>query len=105
MTTYEDARRCPRCEHPGEHVAEEDRPLRSVRGAKLIKIYCRQERCKWFNTAWTVQVNADGSIPPENTFRDKKFPELPSWGAKSVEALESQLRLETTPGAELNNPH
>jgi hypothetical protein len=92
---------------PGEHVAAEDRQMKVGRdNSKVLKIYCRNERCKWFNTAWTVQQRSDGTIPDALLHRPKKFPELPSWGAGSVTALEQQLALETQPGGgELNNPN
>lgn len=107
MTTFEQARRCPRCSELGEHVDIEDRitKIGPQRGSKLIKIYCRNGRCKWYNTAWTVQIRPDGTIPDAALYREKKFPELPSWGAASVNALEQQLELETQPGAELQKPH
>lgn len=107
MTTFEQARRCPRCDELGEHVESEDRIVQRgpQRGSKLTKVYCRNDRCRWFNTAWTIQVRPDGTIPDANLFREKKFPELPKWGERSVRALEEQVRLETSPGAELNNPH
>lgn len=108
MTTLEEARRCPRCNELGEHVEKEDRYLRSgtARGSKITNFYCRNSRCKWFNTSWTVQVRPDGTIPDALLYRDKKFPELPTWGQRSVDALEEQLRLETQKGgAEVRNPH
>lgn len=107
-TSYSDAIICPRCELTGEHVVNEDRILKygPERGSKIMKIYCRTERCKWFNTAWTVQQRPDGTIPDAVSVRPKKFPELPKWGASSVEALERQVALETQPGGgELNNPN
>lgn len=105
MTTYEEARRCPRCSELGEHVEAEDRTLKvgPSRGSRMIKIYCRNERCKWYNTAWTVQRRPDGTIPDALLHRQKNFPELPTWGARSIETLERQLELETQAGgAELN---
>jgi len=106
VTTLEEAKRCPRCEEPGEHVAAEDRALRSIRGAKVIKIYCRNQRCKWYNTPWTIQVNSNGTIPLALLNRDKKFPKLPNRGNSVVENLTRQVELETkTGGAEINNPN
>jgi hypothetical protein len=105
-TSYEEALRCPRCDIRGEHVGEEDRRAQSIRGATILTVYCRNSRCKWYNTSWTIQKNSDGTIPPPLLRREKKFPELPSGVEKRmIEALEEQLRLEQEPGgAELNNP-
>lgn len=107
-TAYSDAIVCPRCRLTGDHVSEEDRLVKigPQRGSKILKVYCRNERCKWFDTPWTVQQLPDGTIPEALLTREKKFPELPSWGGSSVEALQRQLELETRPGGgELNNPN
>lgn len=107
-TSYDDAITCPRCGLTGDHVEDEDRVVKvgPERGSKIMKIYCRNPRCKWFNSPWTVQRRPDGTIPDALTHRDKKFPELPSWGASSIDALQRQLELETQPGGgELHNPN
>lgn len=105
-TSYEEALRCPRCDIRGDHVKEEDKPSRSIRGATILTVYCRNSRCKWYNTSWTIQKNADGTIPPPLLHREKRFPDLPSGaGKRMIEALEEQVRLEQQPGgAELHNP-
>lgn len=104
-TSYEDALRCPRCELRGDHVESEDRRSTSIRGATILTVYCRNSRCRWYNTSWTIQKNADGTIPPPLLNRAKKFPELPASGARVIQAIEDQLQLEIQPGgAEVNNP-
>jgi len=60
--TFEDHKRCPRCKEPGEDSGSVAAP-NAPKGTKLHTIYCRNERCKWFNTPWLVQVNPDGSVP------------------------------------------
>jgi hypothetical protein len=67
-TTFEEAKKCPRCATPGE-----DRKTQSaaIRGATVHHIYCVNENCKWYNTPWLVQVNADGSIPPPTNHKGK----------------------------------
>src|SRR5688572_16160166 len=107
-TSYDEAICCPRCSLSGDHVTGEDRVVRSGpnRGSKLLKVYCRNERCRWFNTSWAIQVRPDGTIPDALLHRNKQFPELPKWGAGVVEGLERQIALETQPGGgELNNPN
>jgi hypothetical protein len=81
--TWEEATACPKCGFTGEHVAKETTQV-SIRdasgnrihgvtpGARLHKIYCRNSRCSWLNTNWTVQVNPDGSIPDPNERRGPK---------------------------------
>lgn len=104
-TSYEEALRCPRCDMRGDHVEKEDKPSRSIRGATILTVYCRNSRCRWHNTSWTIQKNADGTIPPPLLNREKRFPEVPGSGKKMIEALEEQVRLETQHGgAELHNP-
>lgn len=78
--TWQEAIQCPKCGLTGEHMPKESQQV-SIRdgdgnrirgvtpGAKLHKIYCRNTRCKWLNTNWTVQVNPDGSIPEPDTHR------------------------------------
>lgn len=81
--TWEDATACPKCGYTGELEPRESKQV-AVRdaagkrifgvtpGAKLHKIYCRNSRCRWFDTCWTVQVNPDGSIPDPEEHRGPK---------------------------------
>lgn len=78
--SWQDAIKCPKCGLTGEHMSRESKQV-GIRdadgnrihgvtpGGKLHKIYCRNSRCRWFNTNWTVQVNPDGSIPEPDTHR------------------------------------
>lgn len=96
--TWQDAIVCPKCHMTGEHMPKESKQV-GIRdgdgnriqgvtpGAKLHKIYCRNSRCKWFNTNWTVQVNPDGIIPEPDTFR------RPRQYAAPDAALAEQMRL------------
>ena len=59
-STYEQAKRCPECEAPGNTRKTE--PLSG--GKKLEHVYCENERCEWYNTCWIIQVNQDGTVPP-----------------------------------------
>lgn len=101
QTTLEEASRCPRCEVPGRFNGE--RPLRS--GDGKVKVFlCENARCRWYNTTWTVQVNANGTIPPPLLTRDKQFRPLPKDGGNVVRGLERQLDLETGGGGEVSRP-
>lgn len=101
MSNYEEAKRCPKCEQPGAEGAA--RSLKSPHGARLLTFSCRNSRCKWFDTNWTVQVNADGTIPPPTLTRDKQFAKLPDDGGRTAKALERQYDLEQKPGTEVRN--
>jgi hypothetical protein len=105
-TTFEEASRCPKCGQPGE-----DKKKRKVRKGRnwveIHTIYCRNQLCRWLDTAWLVQVNEDGSIPQAyQQLGDKQFPKLsPESETRVQEAMEEQLRQETQPGGgELRNP-
>lgn len=66
-TTFEEAKQCPMCAQPGEDTTSTSAP--GIRGARIHHIYCRNEKCTWYNTPWMVQVNADGSVPPKRDHR------------------------------------
>jgi hypothetical protein len=98
--SYDAAKRCPKCEQPG-NVRLID-PLLDGKGTTLHHIYCENERCEWYNTPWIVQVNADGTVPPprDNTDTPKEYRgfEFHDEEAKRVIAsLESLNKLSTRP--------
>jgi len=102
-TTYEEARRCPKCTFPGDLIKKTLAPQTATRGAQLHHFRCMNERCKWFEEICRiVQVNPDGSIPPPLTKRDKQFPAVPDLSKQVNESLERQLAAELSGGAELN---
>jgi hypothetical protein len=71
--TWEEARRCSRCHESGESRGGKRPTLRA--GVFVVLVYCRTESCSWFDTAWPVQINEDGSIPdaaPAGTARGEK---------------------------------
>lgn len=85
-TTFEEAKRCPICEQPGAIAGAKPGP----HGSQLHTIVCKNNRCRWYDTAYVVQVNADGTVPPPNTNRIKNFPKLPD---RTEEVQASMLRL------------
>lgn len=72
--TFEDLKHCPKCKEPGEDGGSVPAPG-SPKGTRLHTIYCRNERCKWLDTPWFVQVNPDGSVPKasDHTKRPKLY--------------------------------
>lgn len=73
-TTFEEARRCPRCEQPGTEIGQKTGRVRgATRGAVFHEIACMNERCRWHNTTWVVQTNPDGTVPQAQTERREKF--------------------------------
>jgi hypothetical protein len=70
-TTYEEAKRCPKCQTPGEDRRQTSAGEALPQGTKIHHIYCVNERCEWYNTPWMIQVNVDGSVPPPQDHRGK----------------------------------
>lgn len=90
-TTYESAKRCPKCEQPGVDIGS----VRGPHGSRMHTIQCRNDRCPWYQTNYTVQVNSDGSIPEPTLDRPKSFPKLPDRSEEEV-ALQMQRMYEQT---------
>lgn len=94
MATLEEAKRCPRCDKPGQVGAPKD-TLRP--GTKVVVITCGTKGCVWEGTGWPVQINPDGSIPdaaPAGTVRgDKQFGDVnPLLDNQRIAAVEEQIR-------------
>lgn len=92
-TTFEEARRCPKCAEPGSGVGSVAAP----NGGKIHTFMCKNSRCRWCDTTYVVQVNADGSIPEPNINRAKAFPALPNRNQEEIDRanqalLNNQLR-------------
>lgn len=100
-TTLEEASRCPRCKEPGRFNGEKALDRADSAGAKIKLFVCDNSRCKWHTTSWTVQVNANGTIPPPLLKRDKQFRKLPDDGGRTLRGLENQLSAETGKNAEI----
>lgn len=91
--TFEEAKRCPRCQNPGQQTNSRRQPD----GSTLHTFTCRNSRCRWYDTTYVVQVNSDGTVPPPNTHRQKTFPALPERSQEAVDEanlrmLDAQLR-------------
>ncbi len=88
-TTFERAKRCPKCGTPGEDrkTLTPGRELGVERGTTVHGIVCTNALCSWFETSWMVQVRADGSVPAANSSpaREKAYPTR----ARSNESVQS----------------
>lgn len=90
-TTLEEARRCFKCNAPGELT----KTLPGPRGRYKIHVYtCKNERCQKCNEVIRiVQVNADGSIPTRGKGQ-KEFPNpdrMNSLGKSYLDYLNSEI--------------
>lgn len=102
-TTFEEAKRCPKCEQPGQETGRISVKDTSVLpGTKVATIRCDNSRCKWQGESWIVQVNPDGTIPPaKTTGREKRYESrgTPESGRRLVDGLRRQVEREVLPGA------
>lgn len=111
--TYEEATRCPKCQQPGDvgkKVPAEASIREGIRiGTMIHTVFCRNDRCKWFNTCWMVQVNPDGTVPPptDHTGRPKKYQNFATddQTRRIVDSIQRQLDAETQVNSEIRNPH
>jgi len=116
-TTFEAAKRCPKCDTPGEEVSRS--PAKGGRpGTMVALVYCRNGQedangvvsgsCRWFNTAWPIQINPDGTVPIiDHTKTEKEYPGLlpDEQQERYLASVQRQLDMEQKPGAEVRNPH
>lgn len=98
--TFETARKCPKCDNPGEDRGTIPAP---IRGAKLHQIYCVTKLCPWYDTVYYVQVNQDGSIPApkDHTGQPKLYGGFEDHDKRAkdlVETLKRNAQAETKPG-------
>lgn len=110
QTTYEEATRCPKCKQPGQVVQKIPRSDVGPGVTQHVTV-CRTETCSWFETPWFVQVNADGSVPPDQTEQHKADARkaklmMPVASDAQMEAVRDQYRgLGTHGNEEWPNPH
>lgn len=104
-TSYEDATRCPKCQEPGNVRQKRPAPKGAnlPRGTSIHTVYCVNERCKWFETPWLVQINADGTVPEPKDHRgaQKTYAGVEGHDAEAqriINALTMQRELETKRG-------
>ena len=109
--TYEEATRCPKCEQPGEVKIKQEAPkqARLPKGTMIHTVYCFNDRCKWYNTSWLVQVNADGTVPAPSDHRGepKVYSGFEGHDAEANAvraALQRQVEAEIGGKGEIRNP-
>jgi hypothetical protein len=75
-TTFEDAKRCPICDMPGEEVAV----TKAKDSAGDVHIFrCENVRCREVGERWLVQTRPDGTVPqPTEDKGPKAFPSMSS---------------------------
>lgn len=78
--TYEEAKRCPRCEQPGAENGSRPAPERHMGRLQIFK--CLNERCARFEGIWIVQIRPDGSIPEPTINREKNYPVMGGMSTK-----------------------
>ena len=108
-TTFEEAKRCPKCERPGREVGS--RKAKNGRGQPCTVhiIECATELCRWFGERYVVQVNDDGSIPSaySSALSDKQYPRVSQESVSRIEEnILKQIEVETKSDGhgEIRNP-
>jgi hypothetical protein len=109
QTTFEEAKRCPKCNQPGDDRKQLVLLNRDFKGGKapvVHHIYCVTELCPWYDTPWLVQVNGDGTIPPKtnHTGSPKEYHGdfgTPQEAKDIIDGLKRQAQAETQGGAEI----
>lgn len=102
MADYEEAKRCPKCQQPGDKVSEHSAGPEFKPGTKAHIIMCRNELCRWYDTTWVVQVRPDGTVPdPQILNRQKNYPDMPVDQEVLDEYLQSELDAQRHPGGEI----
>jgi hypothetical protein len=94
-TTWDEARRCPKCKTPGKVTSNR----RLSGGSTLNMLDCVNTRCQWFEKpGWGVEVRADGSVPVSS---GSGMRPLPDDGGKTLEILERQAEAMKRGNAEM----
>lgn len=88
MATFEEAKRCPKCDELGEDTGSR----RGSKGSRIHTVFCRNSACRWYNTSWVVQRMPDGTVPErEYSPHEKTFPAIPGMtrerAQREVEAI------------------
>ena len=102
MASYEDATRCPQCGQPG-NVRKKLKP--QAGGTTLHVVYCENERCEWFDTAWNVSVRPDGTVPDPQDFKGKPKTYAKGPSDAQLEAQIAYLMRQLQDGNEIKNPN
>lgn len=98
-TTYDEARRCPRCDELGQIVKTSQRDRA---GNTLNTVLCANARCRWYNTTYLIEVRADGTVVQPHA-RVKSFPKLPDRSDEAIERSNQAMYQQTIAGGEIRN--
>lgn len=102
MAAYDDAIECPKCNLTGEVSLK----VKTKDGSELQTVYCRNERCEWYNTAWNITVRADGSVPdPQDHTGKPKTYYVSQAEVERARQMAMRYQEMSERGAELPNPN
>jgi hypothetical protein len=110
QTTFEEAKRCPKCGIPGEDVSQQKVTNRDLKMGTAVAhvIMCRNDACNWYNTSWIVQVNPDQTVPVMDHSRtEKQFPNRSDdeVAQRVIASIERQVAQERkSGGGEISGP-
>ena len=64
--TFEDRIKCPQCGITGD-----PQPVEIRSDATVYQVFCVTKLCRWYDTTWLVERNADGTVPPITDHRNQ----------------------------------
>src|ERR1700683_4425540 len=75
-TSWEEAKRCPKCQQPGVEINSiSTRSPRTGALARVHTLQCENDLCLWYQTRWIVQT-VEGEVVQPRTVGIKSFPAL-----------------------------
>ncbi len=87
-TTFDEIRRCPRCEELGIHSGTQSGPNRTT----IYLFTCDNDQCRWFNSApWLRQRYPDGTWVPAQRHQ-KFFPLIPDRTQEVRDAVDRDIQ-------------
>jgi hypothetical protein len=103
---YEEAIKCPKCEHTGNKEGERsaDTQMGATPGSRIHVYRCKNGRCEWAEEVYLVQVMPDGTVWMHvHTKRDKVYqaPKVSGAERRVLANLEYERQRSLQPGAEI----
>ena len=106
--SYQEAIVCPECKMTGNVRLKRVAPKQAglPRGTMVHSVYCENKLCSWYNTAWMIQVNPDGSVPAPRDHRGEPkiyegFQGHDEMARRIIERAEQENKLSLRPGGEV----
>lgn len=84
--TFEGRAMCPKCTLPGAVALVTTHRDK----AKTYSVTCLNERCRWFEVNWLVDVNPDGSVPPVRP-HEKAYRPIPDRTEQVQAAIDAEI--------------